>query len=303
MKILIIGADGFIGGHCANYFSKKFNNVFLAGTKKDGILNKNYYLLTHENTDFNLLFQHNEYDICINASGYANVSLSFENPAKDFELNVVNVHKILLAIRRYNPKCRLINFSSAAVYGNPIKLPITENSKLLPLSPYGFHKLQSESLLTEYHKFFGIHTCSLRVFSAYGVGLKKQIFWDLYQKINQKIKNNIDIEIFGTGEESRDFIFIDDLIFAIDLIIQKANFEGECINVSSGIETKIKDVVSIFYENWDKNIAFNFSGKIKIGDPNNWKADIKQLEQMGFISQVSIYEGINKYIKWLKEQE
>jgi dTDP-glucose 4,6-dehydratase/UDP-glucose 4-epimerase len=294
MKILIIGSDGFIGANCVRHFQAKGDQVWTAGIQPDA--SPHHTLLQAYQTDFSGLFQAQQYDFCINASGSANVGLSFENPALDFELNVQNVHKLLIAIRQYNPKCALVNFSSAAVYGNPKQLPISESARLSPVSPYGFHKLQSEYLLTEYHKFFGIHTCSLRVFSAYGMGLRKQLFWDLYQK--SLASGNI--ELFGTGEETRDFIFIDDLLQAVELVLQNAHFEGESINVASGIETKIKDVARIFYELLNPALQFQFSGKIKVGDPNNWLASIQKLQQLGFESKYTIEQGLQQYITWLK---
>jgi dTDP-glucose 4,6-dehydratase/UDP-glucose 4-epimerase len=297
MKILIIGAKGFIGSHCVDYFSAQGHEVSEADITPS--TQKNYTQLSASNTDFNILFAKQNFDLCINGSGAANVGFSFENPAKDFELNVLNVNKLLVAIRQYSPKCRFINFSSAAVYGNPVQLPITEKSNLKPLSPYGFHKLQSEYLLTEYYKFFGIHTCSLRIFSAYGPRLRKQLFWDLYKKF----LNADSIELFGSGEESRDFIYIDDLIQTVDLVIQKAKFEGDLINIASGIETTIKEAATSFYTLLDPSLHPTFSGKVKVGDPNNWRADIGILKDMGFSPKYTIQEGLSKYIKWLKEEK
>lgn len=296
MKILIIGAQGFIGSNCIKYF-QKIHEVWQVGTLPNQM--PDYFQVEPTNSSFDAIFSKHNFDVCINASGSAHVGYSFENPEKDFELNVLNVNKLLVAIRRYNPACKFINFSSAAVYGNPKQLPIEETALNKPLSPYGFHKLQSEYLLREYHKFFGLHTCSLRVFSAYGMGLKKQLFWDLYQKSK---KGNI-IDLFGSGEETRDFIFIDDLIKCIDLVITQANFEGEAINVASGIETKIKDAVNSFYKILNPEIKVNFSGKVRIGDPNNWRASIKTIEDMGFKAEYSMETGLKHYIKWLKKQE
>lgn len=303
MKILIIGSDGFIGSHCSIFFKKKAFEVFEAGIRND-INTPNYFVLNPAQTDFTDVFVSNTYDVCINASGSANVGFSFEKPDIDYELNVLNVQKLLVAIRKYNPKCKFINFSSAAVYGNPNKLPIQENFPTHPLSPYGFHKLQSEYLLKEYHKFFGLHTCNVRIFSAYGRRLKKQLFWDLYQKALQ-LNQNEKVELFGTGEESRDFIFIDDLLQLIDKIIENSSFCGEVINAASGVECKIKDVVETFYtllyQNLDRKVNYDFSGKVKIGDPNNWKADISLAKTLGFVPQFDTFEGLTNYTKWLKE--
>ncbi|MDJ1482403.1 SDR family oxidoreductase [Cytophagaceae bacterium YF14B1] len=298
LNILIIGVGGFIGRNAFQYFSRHNYSVIGCDVIKNIYLNDPRYIYLGETqSDFEPLFIENNFDVCINASGSAHVGFSFEDPAKDFELNVLNVNKILVAIRKHAPKCRFINFSSAAVYGNPTQLPIAEDITLKPLSPYGFHKLQSEHLLTEYHKFFGLHTCNLRVFSAFGPELKKQLFWDLYQKT--KIPGPI--ELFGTGEESRDFIYIEDLLQVVELVIKNAKFEGDVINVASGHETTIREAATLFYNEFNSEIQFSFSGKVKVGDPNNWCADIKKLREIGFVARYSLANGLKKYVTWLKE--
>jgi UDP-glucose 4-epimerase len=295
MKLLIIGSEGFIGKHCTQYFAEKGYNVFEADVVE--LEKNNYTCLAKTNSSFASLFASQQYDICINASGSAHVGFSFENPDIDFELNVANVHKLLVAIRSFNPTCKFINFSSAAVYGNPISLPIKEDAARNPLSPYGFHKLQSEYLLTEYHRFFGIATCNLRIFSAYGVGLRKQLFWDLYQKSTQSNS----IQLFGTGNETRDFIYIDELLEAIQCIIDNAPFDGESYNIASGVETKISSVVQTFFSMLNPAITYTFSGDQKLGDPDNWVADISKLNALGFNPTTTTEAGLEKITQWLKQ--
>jgi UDP-glucose 4-epimerase len=297
MKILIIGSRGFIGSHCVDYFKSKGFEVWQADVNESS--GDNFYKISRQNSDYSILFKEHQFDICINASGSAHVGFSFENPSKDFELNVVNIQKILVAIRDYNPKCKFINFSSAAVYGNPKKLPITENTPCKPLSPYGFHKLQSELLLTEYHKFFGLNTCSLRVFSAYGPRLKKQLFWDLYQK---SLQNDV-ISLFGTGSETRDFIFIDDLLQIIDLVIQHSTFQGAIYNVASNVETTIAEAAQVFLNEFSPEKRVVFNEVIKVGDPNNWLADMDLIKGKGFRPQFNLHLGLKKYVAWLRENE
>lgn len=298
MNILIIGANGFIGSHCAHYFVSKGYKVCGADIQANTALKlSNYYALQPSNTVFEHLFTNQHFDLCINASGAAVVNFSFENPKLDFELNVNNVQKILLALRDYQPYCRFINFSSAAVYGNPTNLPIKETTPALPVSPYGLHKLQSEELLSAYHRFFGLKTVSLRIFSVYGVGLKKQLFWDIYQKY----KSDPLIELFGTGRESRDFIHIEDLTKAIDLVSQHAQFEGEIINVANGQQVFIEQAVTILLSKLGASKKVYFSGSKKQGDPLNWQADISLLRTMGYVSSVSLEQGLTQYALWLKE--
>lgn len=295
MKILIIGSNGFIGSHCVDYFTANGFEVFQADVNQS--TERNFYKIERQNSDFSAPFKEHQFDVCINASGSAHVGFSFEKPSKDFELNVANVQKLVVAIRDYNPDCKLINFSSAAVYGNPQSLPIIENSSCKPLSPYGFHKLQSELLLTEYHKFFGLNTCSLRVFSAYGPRLKKQLFWDLYQKVLQ----GGEVSLFGTGKETRDFIYIDDLMQIMDLVIQHSPFKGSIYNVGSQVETTIAEATHFFLNEFSPKKEAIFTGEVKVGDPNNWLADMENLKKYGFKPQFNLTLGLKKYAEWLRE--
>jgi len=297
MKILIIGSKGFIGSHCVDYFSAKGYEVFQADVNESE--NENFYQIESQNSDFTTPFKEHQFEFCINASGSAHVGFSFENPSKDFELNVINVQKILVAIRDFNSDCKLINFSSAAVYGNPKTLPITENTSCKPLSPYGFHKLQSELLLTEYHKFFGLNTCSLRVFSAYGPRLKKQLFWDLYQKA---IQGEV-VTLFGSGSETRDFIYIDDLMQIMDLVIQNSSFEGSIYNVGSHQEIAIAEAAQVFLNEFSPEKKVEFNGEVKVGDPNNWLANMEKLKKYGFEPHYNLSLGLKKYAEWLRKNE
>lgn len=297
-RIVILGSEGFIGSHAVKHFRKAGHSVIAA----DIVLKeeKDYILINPELPDFSRIFSHASYDLCINATGAANVQLSFAHPAMDYMLNVTNVYTILDTIRQYNPECKFINFSSAAVYGNPGSLPIRETAELRPVSPYGHHKVYSEQVCREFYQLFGIRTMNLRVFSAYGEGLRKQLFWDVHRKISGATGH---IDLFGTGKETRDFIYVTDIMHAIDAIIANAPFDGTSVNLASGIESSIKEVVEIFVHALQRDIEIRFTGNNKIGDPLNWRADIGLLQSYGFRSKYSLKEGIHNYCRWVKEKE
>lgn len=296
--MLIIGSEGFIGKNALAYFRGKGYSVTGADIM---LLKEEGYIYINSNcSDFNSLFSLEKFDVCINASGAANVQSSFDTPHRDFLLNTVNVYSFLLAIKNNCPECKFINLSSAAVYGNPKAIPISELHELNPISPYGFHKFQSELICREFFEIFGIQSLSLRVFSAYGEGLKKQLFWDIYQKIKSSTNNTI--QLFGTGKETRDFIYIKDLIRAIDCIIDKATFNGNVINIASGVSVEIQEVAKIFVKNYQPSLEVVFTSKLKQGDPSFWVADISKLSAMGFIPQYSIENGIKNYLLWLGEK-
>jgi nucleoside-diphosphate-sugar epimerase len=175
-------------------------------------------------------------------------------------------------------------------------LPIREIDELAPISPYGVHKLISETICEEFNQLFGIPVAIIRPFSVYGKGLKKQLLWD----ICQQIKTQNSIELFGSGIESRDFIHITDLVRIIDLIILNSNFECEVFNVANGEETTIFSLSKIFESYFDGK-EISFSGKSKTGDPLNWKADISNIINIGYRKEVNLEDGILDYITWFNQ--
>jgi dTDP-glucose 4,6-dehydratase/UDP-glucose 4-epimerase len=294
MNILIIGSKGFIGSHCVSYF-KKEHNVYQCDVVVDYTTTQ-YTQIDATNADYNTIFELQNFDVCINCSGAASVPDSIKNPQRDFLLNTVNVFKQLDALRKHNVECKYINLSSAAVYGNPEYLPIDEKHPLNPISPYGFHKKMAEEVCESFYKNFNLKVCSLRIFSAYGEGLKKQLFWDLFSKGD---KNSDLVSLFGTGKESRDFIHVSDLVRVIELVISKCNFSNNYINVANGKELTISAVAKTFYSIYNPTIKLKFQGQVREGDPINWVADISKLNGFGFKSQVNLKDGLTNYLKWV----
>jgi len=298
-KLVVIGSKGFIGKAVLHFFS------LLEGYDCWGCdivvshSEPQYFQIDATNSSYSELFENIHFDLCINCAGAASVPDSLINPLKDFSLNVLNVIRILDAIRKYVPNCKFINMSSAAVYGNPTTLPVTEFQMLAPISPYGIHKMQAEQLCTLYYNFWKIKTCSLRIFSAYGPGLKKQLFWDLYQK---SLKANM-VELFGTGKETRDFIYVDDIVQCIELAFKKAPFKGEAVNVANGYQCTIGEASSKIYDaiGWKGSIKFN--NQVRPGDPLNWEADISTIREWGYVNKFDLKSGLEKYAKWLRELE
>lgn len=299
MNILIIGSEGFIGSHCVNYFINKNHKI----TGCDILDKKNspytYLRISRLSPQYEELFKNASFDVCINAAGNGSVPVSVENPLLDFEANVFDTLQILDCIRKHQRKCKFIYLSSAAVYGNPLKLPITENDPTLPISPYGWHKLMGEALCKEYYTLYNIQSACLRPFSVFGPRLKKQIVWDIFQKIKSNPKK---IEIYGTGNESRDFIYINDVVASIEIIINKSELKADIYNIASGQKTKISELVEILVNDIAPNIQIDYTGTTREGDPLFWEANIEKLKSLGYTSKFKLDEGITKTLKWLKEQ-
>jgi len=294
ISILIIGSAGFIG---SNLVSKSLNlgyKVYGLDIKKVNITNYDYFNISIETDDFLKLMSKIKFDYVVNCSGSADVSFSIHNPLKDFQLNVSSVFFVLNAIKEFQPNTTYLHFSSAAVYGNPDIFPISETSILKPISPYGFHKYQSEMICKEFAELYDLNIKIIRAFSVFGVGLRKQLLWDIYQKG----LNNNTVEFWGTGDETRDFIYIDDLIEVIFLILINSNSKYDIYNVANGNDIKINDLVTQFYNLLGWNINISFNQLCKPGDPKFWKANIDNIKSLGYQQKYSLEQGLLKTAKW-----
>jgi len=297
LNILILGSEGFIGRHAVRHFLQKGFTVHGCDIVGSNSADYRYLDLSGNPKAIENLFQQTPLFACINASGNGDVGYSLKSPLSDFESNVFNVARILDAIRRYSPSCIYMHISSAAVYGNPKALPVSESALIEPLSPYGWHKWMSELICREYAQLYGVKSVILRPFSVFGPGLRKQLFWDVHRKY---LSASDAIELWGTGQESRDFIYISDLVSAMEIILENGSHSGEIYNVASGTETSVQDAVSQFLSCFEKNIRLNFNQQVRAGDPLNWCADISRLKGLGFKSKVSFGDGISQVGTWLK---
>jgi dTDP-glucose 4,6-dehydratase/UDP-glucose 4-epimerase len=299
MKLLIIGSKGFIGSHALNYFSSQPSFEVWGCDVVTDYEAQHYFLIDVSHADYDAVFQEQAFDVCINCSGAASVPDSMVHPLRDYYLNTKSVFSLLEAIRKFSPGCKFINLSSAAVYGNPAKLPVQEQDPIQPLSPYGWHKYQSELICKEFYQNFNMATCAIRIFSAFGPGLSKQLFWDWHQKT----LHSSSIAIFGTGKESRDFIYISDLVHAIEMVILHGAFTGEVYNVANGEEVSIQQAIEVFKSASRRQFDYTFTMETRKGDPLNWVADIQKLRALGYKQQVNFEKGIEYYCQWLRKKK
>lgn len=296
MNILVLGSGGFIGSHLVDFYRNTEHTIY-ACDLFDSVADNTEYTQWSSDKDFwTTFFSDKKVDVCINAAGSGNVPYSIQHPVEDFNANCFEVIRLLDAIRAHSPATKYLHISSAAVYGNPAELPIAETASLMPLSPYGWHKMISEQICKEYYHLYDIGVCVIRPFSVYGNGLKKQLLWDVCEKLNK----SDEISLFGTGEESRDFIHITDLVLLMSKIIENSSFEYDVYNAATGAEVYINHIADLYVKHFSGGKKISFSGTVKAGDPRNWRADMQKLKQIGFESTVTLEDGIKNYINWYK---
>lgn len=301
--ILITGGNGFIGKNLVNFFKQKDNNLNLIALDVNKPQNKipqiEYIQKDINDYDFAEIFKERRIDVLVHLAGIADVVQSIKNPIQDLKINCELTLKILESIRKYSPKTKFFFSSSAAVYGNPKRLPIKENSIINPITPYGVSKACSEYYIKVYHKLHNVKSVICRTFSAYGKFQQKLVIYDLIRKM---LDGSTRIQLRGTGEETRDFINIVDLCNAFYCIIENSPFESNVYNLGSGNETKIIDLAHMIKNNFDEDIEILTNDNVEQGKPVRWVADIGEIKKLGFSPMVNLRDGIKNYIKMLRNE-
>ncbi|MCM1153917.1 MAG: NAD-dependent epimerase/dehydratase family protein [Roseburia sp.] len=295
-KMLITGINGFIGNAAKKYFEK---NYVIYGIDAAGETGDRTYILDMRSEEFPDVLSEIDPDIVVHAAGGADVSKSLKNPIEDFDSSVQIFYALLESMRRINRESKTIFLSSAAVYGNAKVLPISETAETRPISPYGLHKKMCEEIAEYYRHIYDMDIRILRIFSVYGPGLRKQIMWDMFQKYKKDKK----IELFGTGDEARDFIYIDDLMQSIEIILNAdISSRQPVFNVANGESNTIYEIAHIFskYLCGENKVVFNHM--TRSGDPDVWRADIGRIKELGYHNKVSMKEGIENYIEWARRE-
>lgn len=301
-RVIVTGAGGFLGSHIANYFCGNGYRVAAVGRCNAASIDSSYsnfprlYGMTLPDARFVAAVKEFKPDLVVHCAGTASVGESVHDPYGDFQRMVDVCAFTLETLRTCSPGSHFCLLSSAAVYGNPLHLPVSEHDLCKPVSSYGYHKLLCETLAEEYAKLHGLKVTVLRIFSAYGERLWKQVIHDLcYKFLRDEFRS---AELFGSGEESRDFIHAVDVARAIHCLYE--NGSDGIYNVASGNQTTIKALAALIQLKLGSRKDIVFTGVNRAGDPLYWQANVSKLQSVGYRQSISLPEGIERYCEWFK---
>ncbi|MFN2530020.1 MAG: NAD-dependent epimerase/dehydratase family protein [Pyrinomonadaceae bacterium] len=280
MRILITGSRGFLGSSFGLFAARAGHEVLGIGRSSSAVAGWSApYIQTDVATsDLSGVVKDFVPDVVLHAAGSASVANSLFAPQDDFRATVTTCANVLDSIRRSGTKPLIILPSSAAVYGNPIGLPINEGARPLPISPYGFHKYTCEVLANEYAKCFSQRIAVCRLFSVFGPRQRRLFVWEVF---DQARSNNSSIELQGTGQELRDYLHVDD-VTGVMLQLAASSTPNDCgksltVNVGSGCGIQVIQVAELIRQLVAPTKAIFCRGERRSGDPQSWQADISRL--------------------------
>ena len=295
---MVTGGAGFIGRHLVAKLLDDGHEItifdnFSSSSKNDitNLLENGVSLVTGDILDYDLLLKSmSNYDFVIHLAAQTSVSRSITDPKTTADIIVDGTVNVLKSCVKTNVK-NIIFSSSAAVYGNSINTLLAENAQLSPLSSYGASKLVAEYNLLAFSKLFGLNCISLRLFNVYGNGQSSEA--GVIRKFLKNISNDVPIEIFGDGVQSRDFVHVSDVIQAFYCAIRNIEAKrGEVYNIGSGTATSINELASLLISSKGKDLQVIHKPALE-GEIKDSKADISLAENdIGYSPHVLLSDGL-----------
>ncbi len=298
MKAVVTGGAGFIGSNLVDKLLEQGHDVtvidnFSSGKEENLAQHKNNPRLTVHRKDINenIVDEFKDVEVVFHLAAIPLVQFSIQHPKETHHNNVTGTLNVLENARAAGVK-RLVFVSSASIYGDQEKLPFTEEMLPKPMSPYASHKISGEYYCKLFYQLYGFETVCLRYFNVFGPRHDPNSNYAcLIPRSIVRVLNGQSITIYGDGEQTRDFIYVGDIVDATIAagFTPSKNCLGQSINIASGRETSVNEIA--------KNILALQTGKIEylpaVKEPRRNVADVTKAHQLlGWTPRISLKEGI-----------
>lgn len=310
MHFLITGGAGFIGSHLTEQLLAAGHRVTVVDNLTTGHCKNlpSHPALTLLNEDISLCQPDDFTDPIqglVHLAATASVSHSWDRPLEVHHNNLSTTMAVIQLCHALKIP-RLVFASSAAVYGNPIQLPLDETQPPNPISPYGLHKLFGEQYVSLFTKHYGFSAVLLRLFNVFG---ERQVLSSSYSGVISAfisaMQQGLPITLYGDGTQTRDFIYVKDVAIAMEqaLIIPLANRTCITCNIGTGKPTSLLQLLEIlkpYFPHQQTEIKFapRRSGDIQ----HSWTKIDNASDSLGFVPQWSVNDGLSHYVESLLNQ-
>lgn len=287
MRILITGSQGFIGKHLTDYFqSLGFDVVGFDLQNKDDIRDAEQVESVVR-----------EADVVIHLAGVASHNYSWKFPEETIKTNILGMTNILESCR-INDVEKLIFASSVEVYGNQTEFPIKETAPLRPESPYAATKASCEMLCQSYMRTYSLPIVIIRQSNIYGVGQSASEYGAVIPKMINNILTEKPILITGGGWQTRDFVYIDDLIKFYKFNVSNNYYVGETVNYGTSVETSIWDVAQKIHKLLLKKETNFVLAPRRRCEIDRFVIDNRKTKYFGLEPRINFDKGLKRTIEW-----
>ena len=313
-NVLVTGGAGFIGSHLVDRLLREGFEVTVIDNFSKGRLEniapylgrKDFHLVKGDIRDFNLVKDiMKEVDAVFHEAAFVSIVLSIEDPVLVNDVNVTSTLNLLKASVDSNVK-RFVFASSAAIYGETKSPLMAEDMLPGPTSPYGVSKLAAESYTRSFYKTYGLETVVLRYFNVYGPRQSFDIqssYGGVITLFLNRLIRNMDFVIYGDGEQTRDFVYVQDVVEANMLALNGKNAVGESFNIGSGCRTTVNQVAQTIKNSFNRNDIKNLYADHRPGEVKHGYADINKARMMlNYAPRFSFKQGIADLVAWHKTQ-
>jgi UDP-glucose 4-epimerase len=309
MNYLVTGAAGFIGSHLCKKLIRDgahivaidaFTDFYSRSIKENNIRSlvnhPHFKFIPADILEIELDKIMDKVDVVFHFAAQPGVRTSWGTDFSIYTKNNIDATQKLLEAAKTSKLKKFIYASSSSVYGLSPKLPMTETSTLHPYSPYGVTKLAAENLCFLYYKNYGIPCVSLRFFTVYGPGQRPDM---AFHKFFKSILLGEEITIFGDGQQTRDFTFIDDIIWANLSSIENGR-AGENYNLGGGTRKKLADIIPVLEEICQRKTKIRYVAGQK-GDVRHTFAEIqKAKDDLKYTPKIALEEGLRSEWDWIQ---
>lgn len=308
MKVLVTGGAGFIGSHTVDRLINEGFEVIVLDNLRSGRLENirhhvaggNFRFVRGDIRDANLVRNLvSKVDCIIHLAALVSVPESIKDPVLTSEVNVKGTLNLLKASADFGVK-RFVFASSCAVYGDAETLPIKEDCPAKPKSPYGVSKMVAENYVQKYLEDFGLETVCLRYFNVYGPRQTCSDYSGVITQFINCLERSLPLTVFGDGEQTRDFVNVNDVAEANLLALKCRHVDGEVFNIGTGLATSINQLAETLLEVTGKTQSKIVHSKAREGDIRHSVADIsKAKEKMGYNPKAMLKDGLKALLKRL----
>jgi nucleoside-diphosphate-sugar epimerase len=299
MRVLITGGYGFIGSYVAERFNNEGHDVYIidnlsTGNKENVLFKHKFFRISVEDPKCEDIFHAIRFDVVIHLAAQVNVGTSIANPYLDSQSNVLGLVNMLQLSNKYGVK-KLVFASSAAVYGFNNEIPLKEAALCDPISPYGINKWIGELYCRKWNEMFGVKTLCCRFSNVYGPRQGTIGEGGVVSIFINRVLEGKPLEVYGDGEQTRDFIFVEDVAYAIYRSVEQ-DLKG-IYNLSTNTETSVNDIIYTLEQ--FKEVKAVIYKEPKLGDIKYSRLDnTRIIRDLDWVPHHNFHEGLEKTFEW-----